>query len=54
MVIVINIFIILDNVTIQQQSNFKWCIASVMAVGFLLLNLKDQNVGLDVSFNLIY
>ena len=46
---VINIFIILNN---PATSNFKWCIASIMAVGFLLL--KAQNVGLDVSFNLIY
>ena len=38
--------------TIQQPSNFEWCIVNFIAVGFLLL--KAHNVGLGVSFNLIY
>ena len=38
--------------TTQQQSNFEWCIANVIAIGFLLL--KALNFGLDVSFNLTF
>ena len=46
---VIKILIILDY---PATINFEWCIANVIAVGFLLF--KAHNVGLNVSFNLIY